>query len=280
MSEKGFIIDNGRLEKYTGKRKEVIIPEGVVEIGKHAFSYCDFLTSVTLPNSVIKIEEEAFYSCHELTNINIPSSVTSIGDNAIDVSNRVKCNIKDGLKYLGSDDNPFLYLIGAKKKIEKFEIDSACKFIGRVGNSELVSIDIPESVIGIDSGAFFNCTHLESIVVNENNNVYKSIDGVLYTKDETKLVAYPVAKKEKSFTIPQKVTNIGNYAFNECKTLEDIIMFNDVISIGKQSFAACTSLKNVQMSSNIRSVGEWAFADCKALPECFREQWDDDYNEY
>ena len=55
-----FNIKNGVLEEYTGKDADVIIPDGVTEIGNKAFYGCSSLTSITIPDSVKKIGEDAF----------------------------------------------------------------------------------------------------------------------------------------------------------------------------------------------------------------------------
>ena len=61
---------------------DLVIPEGVTNVGKYAFYDCSSITSVTLPNSVTRIGSSAFHSCSSLTSITIPNSVTSIGDGA------------------------------------------------------------------------------------------------------------------------------------------------------------------------------------------------------
>jgi len=73
-------------------------------------------------------------------------------------------------------------------------------FAGCVG---LKSVVIPPVVTNIDNKAFKGCTNLASISVDESNTVYKSIDGVLYNKQETELIQWPAAKT--TITIPAKV---------------------------------------------------------------------------
>ena len=75
-----FQIENGVLKKYTGKDKDVVIPE--TRIGNGAFEDCKSLTSVTIPDGVTKIDEYAFRGCENLTSITIPDSVTYIGEDA------------------------------------------------------------------------------------------------------------------------------------------------------------------------------------------------------
>ena len=62
-----FSIRDGVLERYTGNQKDVVIPEGVTEIGWRAFFVCTSLTAVSIPESVTKIGEDAFYGCASLT---------------------------------------------------------------------------------------------------------------------------------------------------------------------------------------------------------------------
>ena len=61
-----FIIRKGVLVKYTGHDHNVVIPEGVTEIGAFAFSRCEPLESVLIPGSVTVIGEDAFQGCKSL----------------------------------------------------------------------------------------------------------------------------------------------------------------------------------------------------------------------
>lgn len=91
---------------WIGDRKRctaIVIPEGVISIGSHAFYYCSSLTSIEIPNSVTLIGEKVFYFCSSLTNISIPGSVTSIGKNVFEgcpyldvVIDNSKNNVKVG----------------------------------------------------------------------------------------------------------------------------------------------------------------------------------------
>lgn len=77
--EKDMIIENGILKKYNGNAPDVVIPEGVTEIGENVFKNCSFLRTVVIPESVTVINTAAFYNCASLQSIIIPNSVMEIG---------------------------------------------------------------------------------------------------------------------------------------------------------------------------------------------------------
>lgn len=77
----GFdILENGVLFRYLGEGGDIVVPEGVVEIGYGAFAYCRNLTSINIPDSVSKISSWAFYGCSGLLSVELPKSLTSIED--------------------------------------------------------------------------------------------------------------------------------------------------------------------------------------------------------
>lgn len=69
-----FQIKDGVLIRYTGKDKDVVIPDSVTSIGENAFYWCKSLTSITIPDSVTSIGDRAFEDCTSLTSIKIAAS--------------------------------------------------------------------------------------------------------------------------------------------------------------------------------------------------------------
>ena len=83
--------------------------------------------------------------------------ITNIESGAFTDCNSAACNEKDNLRYIGSKDNPYLFLVKASKNLENFEIDSGCKYIGNSAFyqcSNFTSIEIPNGVTSIGSYAF------------------------------------------------------------------------------------------------------------------------------
>ncbi|MDC0048141.1 leucine-rich repeat protein [Verrucomicrobia bacterium] len=76
---------------------------------------------------------------------------------------------------------------------------------------------------------------------------------------------YPRGKTGDNYTIPDGVTSIGDYAFNECTNLRSITIPDSVTSIGDFAFKYCTALTSITIPDSVTSIGERAFRDCQSL---------------
>ena len=225
----------------------------VTSIGYNAFSYCTGLTSITIPNSVTSIGTYAFYGCSGLTSITIPNSVTSIGDWAFHgCSGLTSITIPNSVTSIGG-----------------------LAFHNCTG---LTSITIPDSVTSIGGWAFNGCTGLTSINVASGNNYYSSNNGVLFNKKKTALIRYPEGKSQTSYTIPNSVTSIGNYAFCGCSGLTSITIPNSVTSIGNYAFWGCSGLTSITIPDSVTSIGGVAFDGCTGLKDVYytgsKDEWE------
>ncbi len=119
-------------------------------------------------------------------------------------------------------------------------------------------------ITSIGEGAFLECESLASVTVDSNNKNYSSADGVLYNKNKTQLIIYPVKKTAASFTIPNSVTSIDEAAFFSCESLTKVTIPGSVKSIGYGAFA-CTSLTSVAIPSSVTNIDELAFGGCLDL---------------
>lgn len=128
-------------------------------------------------------------------------------------------------------------------------------------------ITLPSGVTGIGDNAFSSCENLREINVTESNKIYRSINGVLYTKDLKTIIRYPVGKEDEKFVIPCSVTSIGDYAFWCCSNLREITLPSSVTNIGDLAFAGCGSLQEINIPPCVTSIGDYAFGGCKNLRE-------------
>jgi len=136
---------------------------------------------------------------------------------------------------------------------------------------DLTSIEIPSTVTEIVVNNFYSYpeepNNLIEIKVNENNEKYKDIDGVLFTRDTNELITYPVAKTEKQYIVPQGVTSIGEYAFMGCQYLESIQLSQSVKNIGDGAFKCCENLEIINISASVETIGNRVFYDCANLKQ-------------
>ena len=153
-----------------------------------------------------------------------------------------------------------------RNSIKNAEISDCVTSIGSYafyGCNIITSIAIPESITSIEKCAFGECKKLSAIDVNEINPNYKSIDGVLFSKDGKTLICYPAGKNEKTYTIPENVTNIGDYAFAECASLANITIHENIVGIGDYAFDGCTGIKTIDVLSKATVIQS---SDGKTFP--------------
>ena len=114
--------------------------------------------------------------------------------------------------------------------------------------SSLASVTIGNGIQWIKNSAFNGCTGLQSINVSEGNANYKSEDGVLFSKDGAALILYPARKTDTSYSIPDNVQTIENYAFSNCYGLTSITIGNDLQSISNVTLVGCNGLQSINAS--------------------------------
>ena len=130
--------------------------------------------------------------------------------------------------------------------------------------SDLTHLKLPSTLYLFGTKALSNCDSLVQIDIAEGNTKFCSVDGVLYSKDKLKLIAFPAGRTGK-FTVPDGVTSIANFAFYRCYQIENVNMYNTVTSIGERAFSFCWNLKKLRLSDNLQTVGPFAFSHCNDL---------------
>jgi hypothetical protein len=129
----------------------------------------------------------------------------------------------------------------------------------------LTSVTIPSSVTNIGEGAFGGCTSLTAITVDTNNPDYSSVAGVLFGKNQTILIQYPLGNTGTSYTIPNSVINIANDAFSNNDYLSSVTIGPNVTTIGNGAFENLSSLTNITIPGTVTRIGNAAFFSCANL---------------
>ena len=205
--------------------KEVVIEEGVTEIGVDAFSVCTSLETVTLPESLQKIGEGAFEYCSSLSEIRIPENVTVIGQRAFHCCKKLtSVTIPEGVTEI--DYATFAYC----EELSTVVIPETVTKIGECAfqNCGFSSINIPATVKETDRRAFAGCHSMQKATIS----VETVGEQTFYSCD---------ALTEVVFT--SEVKTIGDGAFHTCTALAEIKIPDNVTSIGDGIFTSCTALK-------------------------------------
>lgn len=119
-----------------------------------------------------------------------------------------------------------------------------------LGSSALESVSLPKTITNLGEYAFENCQSLKEILVDDENENFKSTDGVLYTKNMQTLLIYPANRENTDFSIPETVRSFGDYAFDYSQNLENITIPAGLRSMGEyEPFYCAKSIKNFDVAT-------------------------------
>lgn len=237
----------------------------VVNIANYAFLSSRNLSSITIPESITSIGDFAFTKSTYLRSISIPESVIMIGEEAFSYSGISSIKLPSSLITLGS------------------RAFYCC--------DNLTEIFIQGKVTDFGELIFDRCVNLQNIEVDGNNPILKSEDGVLYSKDMKKLIAYPIGKENSEFVIPSTITTVGARAFAlsnhlrnvrfpqnlssieegaffSCDSIDDIVLPEKLVSIGDMGLTGI-GIKHLRIPMSVKNVGNRAFAACSKLENVF-----------
>lgn len=220
------IIDAGAFQKCSGLNGILSLPDSLKEVRSYAFNKCSKLTGdLIIPKGITEIASTTFQNCSSLNGkLILPSTLKLIGEYAFAGCNRLKgdINIPEGVTSIGAvafqectGFNGKLTLPSTLESIGSYAFNH-CEFLTNK------SIIIPKSVKIIGSSktegshVFYNTasTHITEFIVEEGNEYFKAVDGVLFTKDGTRLIQYPTSKPGNVYEIPEGVTILDPLSFN------------------------------------------------------------------
>lgn len=275
--------------------KKIDIPASVKEIGYSAFENCESFTSFTFPKGIEVMPERLLQECYNLTQVNLPEGVTKIDNSAFSNCKSLESiTLPQSVKEIGN------YAFSSCDKLKHIVLPKGLKKIGSnafTSCTSLVEIDLPEALAEIGPNAFKNCRVLEQVIlpaslsslrinpfsscgalkeykVAEGSKHFTVQDGILFSKDMTRLIACPISNNIGDYTVPATVKDIAAYAFYDCSRLTSIKM-TGVVSIGESAFYGCHNLVTVDFGTMLETLGKGAFySDSKIesvfLPDSFK----------
>ncbi len=248
---KNFAIKNGILRNYVGTDTEVIIPDGIAEIGEAAFKDQNEIVRIVIPDSVVKIGEKAFCGCYQLKECKIPDSVKFIGKDAfyhctslpIDYGAHGTVYFDNWVIRYDMQNEPISHIIppGTRGIVAD-----------ALNHPDCVEIILPEDMKNIPSSIFYKYKYLKSV---------KLPDKVESIGES----AFAGCESLQSISLPDSLTSIESHAFDMCSSIEEITIPNSVTNLGQGVCYLCTSLKRVKMPDNVTCVPFDMFYQCWEL---------------
>ena len=239
---------------------EVEIPASIVSIGDSAFKGCVGLETIIFPETVKSIPASCFYGCKSLTTVVSKGVILNYGNSCFSGCEAL-LNIDISTETLTIGEYSFNGCLSLSNELVLTKITSigkeafkGCSFLNKV---TIGDCDFPFN-------AFTGNSNLKSFTVSENHPTYKTVDGILFSKDGTVLYRYPAGKFQVTYTIPDKITTVETNAFYGAAFLEKVIIGNDVTTVKGSAFAK-TGLKTMYFPKNVTSVGERVLEGCPDL---------------
>ncbi|MBQ9097843.1 MAG: leucine-rich repeat protein, partial [Clostridia bacterium] len=262
----------GKRAFYATKITTLVIPETCTNFGVGAFYECEKLETVVLNTKATALAEDMFSGCSALTEIVIPETVSDLSASYIfhECSSLRKVTILGTVKVLGKSIFEDCSSLAEINLPEGLEVISS----GAFGYCDaLTTITLPASLHTIGDGSLsasgaFEGAGLVEYRVAEGNQTFASVEGILFSADRTKMMAYPPNRTATTLTIPKEMTELGDSAFANIKVLQYVFFEEGSIlnlTIGDKAFYGCTSLRAVILPERVTSIGKSAFEGCSSL---------------
>lgn len=271
---------------------EAALPDSVTEIGSSAFAFCKGLRTVHIPAKLQAIPSSMF-SNTALTTLLIPENITEIGHHAFCNSKIEQITVPDSVQTLGTHcftscqkltevtlpdhltelpADCFSYCYA----LREIRIPSACKTIGGgcfTCCSVLDSVTLPEGLKTIGALAFSACPALTSAVLPDSIETLGegafAVSGLKEINFPPLLTALPDecygSTKLEAVTIPERIREVGESCFQNCKSLKSIVFPDTDIRLGAGCLGSCESLTEVHLPAHCKEIPFSMFAHCSAL---------------
>ena len=239
------------------KITDLTIPDGITKIRDYAFSGCPGITSLTFPASLREIGIETFKGCTGISKLIVPDGLTQIGPSSFFCcSNITSLSLPNSLREI--DHEAFEGCTGISKLVLPEGLISIGEMAFR-GCISLKEISMPSSIQAIEKDCFY---HINKDFSSPNDS--KFIERVNFASLESLCTiqfgnqySNPLRYSQKllingeeitDLVIPEGVTCIDDYAFENCTMLKSVKFPGSMKEI-KRSFTGCTGLERAEFAS-------------------------------
>jgi len=236
IPEHCFEANWDRFFGYGSSLTEVILPEGIEEIGADAFNGCVQLTDIDLPDSLRVVGDRAFESCEKLKDLELPEGLKTIGEDALYCTSIEEIELPDSIETIGRSA-----LLGLK----------AVSLLGNDPSFDGCCQSHAPRHSGINMPPYNN-TSLESVEIGEGCN-------------EVSEYAFSRCTNLRRVSIADTVQTICRNAFMNCVALASLDLPDSVTTIGASAFSGCTGLQDISIPESVTSIDETAFSGCESV---------------
>ena len=287
-------IDYGAFQSCTSLA-EIIIPEGVTQLRERAFMNCTSLNKVSVPNSLTHLDTYVFYGCTGLTGQYLGNAANpKLILHSVSNTSTTKFTFDANTKFIDS------YAFQGCTKLTELTLPEGILTIAGgafAGCSGLQSVTIPNSVTMIGSGTFTGCGSLRSLTLpfvsgrlgllfstasytggtpviqktpSGNSSTYyipETLNSVHITGSALEKLPYGALSclDLEYITLPEGLTDIGDYALSYNGNLDSIKIPDGVKQIGAYAFSGCTRLYNPTIPDSVETIGAYAFNACSNI---------------
>ncbi len=229
----------------------VLLPEGIINIGNYSFNECSSLLTIDLPSSLSTIGAYAFDKCISLESVELPNSLNSIGNYAFNGCTKLKeIIIPELVTNIGT--NAFRDCSELQSAFILCQVSTLKEGMFRSCKS-LSKISLPESLISIANYVFWECSSLKNIDLPETcitlgQGVF-AFSGL------------------ESIVLPEGMTTLDVALFADCYYLASVNIPSTVTTIKKEVFRHNLSLPSIEIPEGVTSIAYLAFYDCQKLTE-------------
>ena len=237
--------------------EEIVLSDGITEIGDGAFANCAVLKKAVLPDTITNEElRNTFMGCKSLTEVNIPKNVQVLSSTFTGCTAFKSFTVPRTVKELCGAFAKCISLksVTLEEGVERLN----AIFIGLGpqgafhGCTSLTEVSLPSTITDIGVSAFQGCTSLTEVLLPS-------------TVTCISVSAFRDCAALKSLALPESILQIGYTAFQGCTSLRSLEIPESTVSIMDGAFRGCTSLQSIGLPEGLTKLASSIFEDCTSL---------------